>query len=347
MNQYGSMTRAGANSECLCDLRSDTVTRPDDAMRRVMAEAPVGDDVYGEDPSIIALETHLSDMLGKDSATFFPSGTQCNLAAVMSHCGRSDEIIVGDSYHIYCDEAAGASVLASVSMCPVRTEPDGSILPEIIQSAIKEDDDHYAHSRLLCLENTVGGQAIAMPRIKDGVAAARSAGLSVHLDGARFFNAISALDCDPAELAEPFDTISICLSKGLAAPVGSVLVGHADLIARARRIRKLLGGGMRQSGILAAAGLHALTHNVDRLAEDHQRAADLANYLNGLGIGLAVAQTNMVFLTPATHPDLQQKLAAHGIRIGGQSPTIRMVLHKDVDDTALAATKAAFERVIT
>ncbi|VAW25233.1 Low-specificity L-threonine aldolase [hydrothermal vent metagenome] len=341
MNQYAQMKHTGTAS-CVCDLRSDTVTSPDDAMRDAIANARVGDDVYEEDPSILQLEGEMAARLGKEAGLFFPSGTQSNLAAMMAHCARGDEIIVGKDYHVYSDEAAGASVLASISLCPVPTQPGGEIHPDIVAAAIKDDDVHYARTRLLCLENTVGGKAIPVDKMRAASAIAKENGLLVHLDGARIFNAISALECEAnqlvaKELASVADTISVCLSKGLGAPAGSVLVGDAPTIKRALRNRKILGGGMRQAGFLAAAGLYALEHNITDLMDDHKRATRLGKCLTDLAVGDVEVHTNMVFFTPA--PQHHAPLCAHmtnlGIRIGEQSPSIRLVLHRDVDDGAL------------
>lgn len=342
MSTYGEMTSApvpsgGANRR-ICDLRSDTVTQPDAAMRRAMAEAEVGDDVYGDDPSVNRLEAELAARLGKADAVFFPTGTQSNLAAILSHCGRGDEVIVGDRYHIYCDEAAGAAVLGGVSLFSVPTECNGGLSAAMVVGALKADDPHYVRSRLLCVENTVGGRAVSLKTISAATEAARTAGLAVHLDGARFFNATTALNCEPEDLAKVADTVSICLSKGLGAPVGSVLSGDSETMARARRNRKLLGGSMRQSGVLAAAGLYALEYNVEGLARDHERANGLASALNALNVGGVVSHTNMVFFKPANLDVavLRAHMLAKGILIGGQSPAIRMVLHRDIDDETLA-----------
>ena len=345
MSLYSGMTKSSTGNTPVCDLRSDTVTRPDDAMRAAIAAAEVGDDVYGDDPTALQLEAEMADRLGKEAAVFFPTGTQSNLAAVMAHCGRGDEVIVGDCYHINCDEAAGAAVLGSASLCAVPTEAGGEIHPDTIVAAIKDDDPHYARSRLLCLENTVHGRAIPIEKMQAASKAARDHGLAVHLDGARFFNAITALDCDAPTLAGTSDTVSICLSKGLGAPVGSVLVGDATTIAQARRNRKILGGGMRQVGVLAAAGLHALQNNTAGLTEDHRRAVLLEDALSALDVGAVRSDTNMVFFTPAAehHASLREHMAQAGILIGGQSPTIRMVLHRDVDDTRLDHVIEAFQ----
>ncbi|NOD77652.1 MULTISPECIES: low-specificity L-threonine aldolase [unclassified Ruegeria] len=344
MSLYGYVA-ADAGTNCICDLRSDTLTQPSARMREAMMSAPLGDDVYGEDSTVARLEQELAARLGKDAAVFFPTGTQSNLAAVMAHCERGDEMIVGDRYHLYCDEAAGVSVLAGVSMNPVSVSDDGGVDADKIVAAIKVDDPHYARSRLLSLENSVGGRVVPLDRIDAGVKVARDAGLAVHLDGARLFNAITALGCDAATLAAPFDTVSVCLSKGLGAPAGSVLVGPSEMMGQIRRNRKILGGAMRQSGMLAAAGLYALEHHVQELGGDHVRAARLAKALRETEIGEVTSQTNMVFLSPEPkdHAHLIAHMAGSGIKIGGQSPAIRMVLHRDVDDSALDAAICAFQ----
>ncbi len=344
MSLYGNMSATGDALGCICDLRSDTMTRPDDAMRAAISTAIVGDDVYSEDPSVTALEARMAQMLGKEAAVFFPTGTQSNLAAVMAHCGRGDEVIIGDSYHIHCDEAAGASVLAGVSMNAIATEPDGALSPALVAQNIKDDDPHYARSRLLCLENTVGGQVISLAKMQAAAQVAWKSGLSVHLDGARFFNAITVLGCQATDLAKCADTVSVCLSKGLGAPAGSVLLGRPALMNQARRNRKILGGAMRQAGVLAASGLFALDNNIPDLAQDHTRAARLANALRKLNVGDVKLGSNMLFFTPA--PEHHQPLGIHmsnaGVRIGGQSPAIRMVLHRDVTDEGLDTAIAAF-----
>ena len=344
MSVYSGMKAASPPANTICDLRSDTVTRPDAAMLRAIAGAEVGDDVYGEDPEVNRLQAETAELLGKEAGLFLPSGTQSNLVAVLSHCGRGDEVILGNAYHVFLHEAAGASVLGGVALCPVPVGPTGGVAPGDVTRAIKADDPHHPVSRLLSLENTVNGQAVPVADMRAATEAARAAGLSVHLDGARFFNAVTALGCAPADLAGLADTVSVCLSKGLGAPVGSVLVGPADLIARGLRLRKMLGGGMRQAGILAAAGRHALAHNRAGLTGDHTRAARLAKALGDLGVGQVSHATNMVFFTPAAggHADLRVALASQGIVIGGQSPSIRMVLHRDVDDAALDRAIAAF-----
>lgn len=338
MSAYGGMTlRDGRNVEVQCDLRSDTVTQPDAGMRAAMAAAEVGDDVYGDDPTVNRLEATMAERMGKEAGLYVSSGTQSNLLALLAHCRRGEEVIVGSEYHIYADEAAGASVLGGMSLCPVETESGGEIAPEVVRGAIKEDDSHYAVSRLLCLENTVHGRALSLDAMEAPAEVARAAGLSVHLDGARFFNAITALQCDATELSGVADTVSVCLSKGLGAPVGSVLSGPKDLIASARRYRKMVGGGMRQAGVLAAGGLYALEHQVPLLAADHARAGAFAAALRTLDVGGVDQRTNMVFFTPQAGDvdGLVDHLAGVGVRIGGQSPTIRLVVHRDADDVAL------------
>ncbi len=328
------MSNIGRKNSVICDLRSDTFTSPDDGMRKAMAEAIVGDDVYGEDPTVNALEIRLAEMLGKEGAVFFPSGTQSNLAALMAHCGRGDEIIVGKNYHVNWDEASGASVLAGISLWPVEIQEDGSISPDTILASIKEDDAHFARSRLVSLENTVGGKAIPLKTIKKSAQTARDANLSVHLDGARFFNAVLALSCSPRDLADCADSVSVCLSKGLGTPMGTVLVGSEKFIYSARRNRKILGGSMRQVGVIAAAGHYAIDNNISRLQEDHKRAFDFASALQSLNAGKVETGTNMVFFTPNDRKtnELRSYLEKQGIKIGDQSPSIRMVLHRDITD---------------
>lgn len=343
MNQYASAQNTSA-VPVICDLRSDTVTAPDTAMRAVMAEAEVGDDVYGEDPTVNRLEATLAERLGKEAGLFLTSGTQSNLVGMLSHCARGEEILTGRGYHIYKYEAAGASVLGGIALDPLDVAADGGLEPDAIRAAIKDiDDSHHAVTRLVGLENTHNGRAVSIARCQAAVDAARAAGLSVHLDGARFFNGVEALECSETDLAGLFDTVSICLSKGLGAPMGSVLVGPRDLIDRARRWRKMLGGGTRQSGILAAAGLYALEHNVARLGEDRMRAERLAQVLSAYG---DVAQaTNMIFFTPAggVTPALVTHMAKLGIQLSGATGTTRLVMHKDVTDEGLATAISGFE----
>ncbi|MGZ5206839.1 MAG: low-specificity L-threonine aldolase, partial [Caldimonas sp.] len=298
------------------DLRSDTVTRPTPTMRAAMALAPVGDDVFGDDPTVNALQEKIAAMLGKEAALFVASGTQSNLVAIMSHCGRGDEYIVGQAAHCYRYEAGGAAALGSVQPQPLDHETDGRLALERIAAAIKPDDSHFAKSRLLCLENTIGGKALPVAYLEEAAALAHRRGLATHLDGARLFNAAVKLGVPAREIAAPFDSVSVCFSKGLGAPVGSALVGSRPFIAAAHRWRKMVGGGMRQAGVLAAAAIHALDHHVDRLADDHALAARLAEGLAGLpGLAVEPPQTNMVFaeLASARVPGLAAHLASRGV----------------------------------
>jgi threonine aldolase len=313
-------------------------------MRAAMAKAVTGDDVYGEDPEVNRLEATLAALLGKEAGLFVASGTQSNLSAILAHCARGEEVLVGQPYHVCSAEAAGASVLGGVALHPLPTGPMGEIAAAAVTAAVKPDDPHFPVTRLLSLENTVSGQAIPLETLRAAAGAGREAGLSVHLDGARFFNAITALGCPPEELAALADTVSVCLSKGLGSPAGSVLVGPADLVARARRTRKMLGGGMRQAGVLAAAGLHALEHHVERLAEDHARAERLAGELAALEAGDVSHATNMVFFTPAPEDGgpLRAYLAERGIVVGAPAPALRLVTHLDVDGAALEAAIEGF-----
>jgi len=316
------------------DLRSDTVTQPSAPMRAAMAAADVGDDVYGEDPTVNRLETAAAAMLGKEAALFVASGTQGNLLGVMSHCERGDEYIVGQQGHTYKYEGGGAAVLGSIQPQPLDFEPDGTLDLNRVSAAIKPDDPHFARTRLLCLENTQGGKALPMDYLTRAHDFARARGLSLHLDGARVFNAAVKHGVDVREISRWFDTVSFCLSKGLGAPVGSVLCGSQQLIAKARRWRKVLGGGMRQAGVLAAAGLYALQHNVTRLREDHENARTLALGLSGIA-GLHVdygsSQTNMVYVTlePTLVEPLRQYLRQREMLIGTAHP-LRLVTHLDV-----------------
>ncbi|MEO7063177.1 MAG: low-specificity L-threonine aldolase [Dokdonella sp.] len=321
------------------DLRSDTVTRPTPAMREAMAAAPVGDDVYGEDPTVAKLEHRLADDLGFDAGLFVPSGTQSNLIALMSHCQRGDEYLVGMEAHTYKYEGGGAAVLGSIQPQPIVQAEDGSLPLAALAKALKPDDPHFARTRLLALENTWHGRVLPQDYVIAAAEWARSRELALHLDGARLFNAAVASGVSVRSLAAPFDSVTICLSKGLGAPVGSVLLGNAAFIQQAKRWRKMLGGGMRQSGILAAAALYALDHHVTRLAEDHARAARLAAGLRGIdGITVVSQSTNMVFIDvdPGRLRALEAHLQAHGVRASiGYLPNVRLVTHLDVDDAAI------------
>ena len=316
----------------MIDLRSDTVTRPTPAMRAAMAAAEVGDDVFGDDPTVNALQQRIAAMLGKEAALFLPSGTQSNLCALMSHCGRGDEYIVGQMAHTYRWEGGGAAVLGSIQPQPLAQQADGSIVLADIEAAIKPDDAHFARTRLLTLENTWGGQILPQDYVEAATALARLKGLATHLDGARLFNAAVASGLPVAEIARHFDSVSVCFSKGLGAPVGSALVGTHELLARAHRIRKMLGGGMRQAGVLAAAALHALDHHVDRLAQDHANARALAEGLQGLpGVTVQVPQTNILFvdLAPEKAAGVVDRLHAAGVWCTGLY-RLRFVTHLDV-----------------
>ncbi len=328
----------------MIDLRSDTLTQPSAGMREAMARAEVGDDVYGEDPSVNRLERLCAECLGKSAALFVSSGTQSNLLAILAHCGRGDEYIVGQDAHTYRFEGGGAAVLGSVQPQPLDMNVHGEMALEAIRSAIKPDDFHFARTRLLCLENTHSGGVVSPEYIADIRELADAHALALHLDGARLFNAGVALGRPPSGLAEPFDSVSICLSKGLGAPVGSVLVGSEALIARARRMRKMLGGGMRQAGIIAAGGIFALENNVDRLAQDHAHAAQIGEAVAArFGPQSCTVQTNMVHLSldPQRYQALAKALRAANVRVGRP----RWVLHLDVtppDVARVCATVAGF-----
>ena len=330
------------------DLRSDTVTRPTAAMREAMLAAEVGDDVYGEDPTVNALQQRLADELGFEAGLFVSSGTQSNLLALLAHCERGDEYLVGMDAHTYKFEGGGGAVLGSIQPQPIVQADDGSLPLERIEAAIKPLDPHFARTRLLALENTWHGHPLPLDYLGAAHALARKHGLGLHLDGARLFNAAVACAVPAREIARHFDTVSICLSKGLGAPVGSVLIGSPALIDKARRWRKVCGGGWRQAGILAAAGLYALDHHVVRLAEDHQRAAYLAGRLREIaGIDLLGQYTNMVFIdVPAARlRDLDAYLREAGIRISiGYLPTLRLVTHLDIDDDGIERTVEAFRQ---
>lgn len=313
------------------DLRSDTVTQPTPEMRRAMAEADVGDDVYGEDPSVNRLEAIAAERLGKEAALFVTSGTQANLAALLTHCGRGDEFIAGEEAHTYRAEGGGAAALGGIHSQTLDFDEDGTLDLDRVAAAIKPDDPHFPITRLLCLENTQSGKVLPLEYLARAKALADTRGIATHLDGARVFNAAVADDVDVSEIAQHFDSISFCLSKGLGAPVGSLLAGQRDFIAQARRWRKKLGGGMRQAGIIAAAGIHALEHHVERLAEDHANAERLAEGLRALlGEAAEVSQaTNMVLMRASSElmSDLSAELARHEIRFSARG---RLVTHLDV-----------------
>ena len=320
----------------MIDLRSDTVTRPTAAMRDAMTRADVGDDVFGDDPTVDALQQRVAALLGFEAALFVPSGTQSNLCALMAHCQRGDEYLVGQLAHTYRWEGGGAAVLGSIQPQPITQQADGSIALDDIEAAIKPDDPHFARTRLLALENTWGGVVLPLDYIAQATALARRRALATHLDGARLFNAAVATPGEPyanaRAIAAHFDSVSVCFSKGLGAPVGSALCGSREFIAKAHRLRKMLGGGMRQAGLLAAAALHALEHHVARLADDHAHARRLAAGLQDLpGVSVEVPQTNIVFvdLEPARAEGVVQRLAAAGLLCTGLY-RLRLVTHLDV-----------------
>ena len=335
------------------DLRSDTVTQPTPAMREAMLTAPLGDDVYGDDPSVLALEARIASLTGKQAALFMPTGTQSNLCALMAHCERGDEYLVGQNAHTYRYEGGGAAVLGSIQPQPLVQDAKGQMSLVDIAAAIKPDDAHFARTRLLALENTWNGQRMPMEYLQQAAALARQHGLAVHLDGARVMNA--AVDQAQANTSDAFtelraitdlfDSVSVCFSKGLGAPVGSALCGSKELIHKAHRVRKMLGGGMRQSGVLAAAALHALDHHVHRLSDDHALAKRLADGLRGLsGLTVRSAQTNIVFVDVADGrgPALLEHLRQANVLATGLIG-LRFVTHLDVDaqgiDHAIACVK--------
>ena len=345
------------------DLRSDTVTQPTPAMRTAMLAAPLGDDVFGDDPSVNALQEKIAGLLGFEAALFMPTGTQSNLCAILAHCQRGDEYIVGQQAHCYRWEGGGAAVLGSVQPQPLNHQPDGTLAVEDIEAAIKPDDAHFARTRLLTLENTLGGKLLPFKYVQQATALAAAHGLSRHLDGARLFNAAAAqaalsgtaiktdIEREARRIAQCFDSASVCFSKGLGAPTGSALCGSRDFIARAHRIRKMAGGGMRQAGLLAAAASHALDHHVERLAQDHALARRLADGLAGIdGLQVEPPQTNIVFVdligaAREKSAALLEHLAGHGIRATGLY-RLRFATHLDVDaagvDRATAAIRQFF-----
>jgi len=326
------------------DLRSDTVTQPTAGMREAMMSAPLGDDVLGDDPSVMHLQEKIADMLGFEAALFMPTGTQSNLCGILAHCQRGDEYIVGQKAHTYLWEGGGAAVLGSVQPQPLNHQADGSISLEDIESAIKPDDAHFARTRLLALENTIGGKLMPMSYIEQATQFARSKGLSTHLDGARLFNAAVAQAVqrgtdarkEAKAIASCFDSVSVCFSKGLGTPVGSALCGSKDFIYRAHRIRKMAGGGMRQAGLLAAAASYALDHHIDRLDEDHALMRDLASGLAGIpGVHMESPHTNILFIELSGSArdraaGLLEHLRSRGILATGLY-RLRFVTHLDVN----------------
>ncbi len=332
----------------MIDFRSDTVTRPTQAMRQAMASAEVGDDVYGDDPTVNGLEAYAADRFGFESALFTATGTQANLLAIMSHCGRGDEYLCGQSAHNYRYEGGGAAVLGSVQPQPIENEPDGSIDLNKARAAIKADDFHFAMTRLLSLENTIGGKVLSLDYQREARAFCDDHQLLLHLDGARVFNAAVKTGCDVTEITQHYDSVSVCLSKGLGAPVGSLLLGSEAFIKRATRLRKMLGGGMRQAGILAAAGRIALEQGPLRLHEDHDNAEHLTACLADipqLDINPAQTQTNIVYARCRSGhaAALRDTLAGQGILITAGDP-IRFVTHRDVSRQDVDQLVAAIKR---
>ncbi|MER0370503.1 low-specificity L-threonine aldolase [Vibrio vulnificus] len=317
------------------DFRSDTVTRPTPAMREAMANAIVGDDVYGDDPTVNELEAFAAKEAGFEAALFTTSGTQANLLGLMAHCERGDEYLCGQQAHNYRYEAGGAAVLGSIQPQPVENNPDGTLPFDKLAAAIKPDDSHFARTKLLSLENTINGKVLPLSYLQEARAFVDKHNLKLHLDGARVYNAATALDVPVRDISQYFDSMTICLSKGLGAPVGSLLLGSKEYIAKARRLRKMVGGGMRQAGILAAAGKLALTEQVAQLKVDHANAKALAQGLSelpGVHVNPDFVQTNIVFAKLDDSVDINtiaQKLAKESIIITPGNP-IRFVTHKDI-----------------
>lgn len=330
----------------IVDLRSDTVTRPSAGMRKAMMEAELGDDVFGDDPTVNRLQERAAEIFGFDAALLFPSGTQSNLAALMSHCQRGEEVILGSEAHSYRYEAGGVSVLGSIQPQAIPNRPDGTLDLAEVEAAIKPDDPHFARTRLLALENTITGRVLSRKYLEEAIALARRRNLSIHLDGARVFNAAAHLKIRAKDLCAGFDSVSSCLSKGLGAPAGTVLLGSKPFIETAKRARKILGGAMRQAGVIAAAGLYALENNTERLKTDHDNAERLARGLRELKLD-AAQNTNMVLVR--IPQEKAQQLADHlkkvQILVLPRAP-MRLVTHLDVDaagvDRAIGAFRSFF-----
>ena len=333
-------------SETPIDLRSDTVTRPTAAMRAAMASADVGDDVYGDDPTVNKLQAMTAELFGFEAALFAPSGTQSNLIGLLSHCGRGDEYLVGQEAHTYKYEGGGAAVLGSIQPQPLPQQADGSLSLSDIVAAIKPDDVHFAKTRVLALENTIGGRVLSRAYLNDATALARQHGLIAHLDGARICNAAVKQGLSMQAATAGFESVSVCLSKGLGAPVGSVLCGSKEMIHRALRWRKMLGGGLRQAGILAAAGVYALEHHIERLADDHDNATRLAKGLAEIdGLHVTTPDTNIVYVDIASAhcAALDRHLSDHGIT-ATVKPHMRMVTHLDISTQDVDHTVREFKR---
>ena len=344
--------------EARVDLRSDTVTLPSPEMRRAIHDAEVGDDVYGDDPTVNELEDKAAEMLGKEAGLFVTSGTQGNLVSMLAHCGRGDEVLVGDRSHIFSSEAGGASVLGGIFLYPIRTDRYGFLEPDVIRAATKPHDYHVPPTKLLCIENThnqMSGQPLTTAQTQAMADAGREGGMSIHIDGARIFNAAVSLGVDVAELAAPADSATFCLSKGLSCPIGSVVVGSSDFIARARRWRKMLGAGMRQVGVIAAAGIYSLDNMIERLEEDHVNAKKLAEGLaeiDGISVDPDNIHSNIVFFSipPGSAAAISANLKERGILVNPGDPMMRMVTHygissEDIDYT-LVAIQEHFQQAV-
>jgi threonine aldolase len=340
------------------DLRSDTVTKPTPEMREAMAEAEVGDDVFRDDPTLNRLEALAAGMLGKEAAIFVPSGTMGNLLALLVHCQRGEEVIVGNQSHIYLNEAGGMSALGGIQPCPVPNQADGSLLLDDILASIRTEDVHHPITRLICLENTqniCGGVPLTADYTRQVSELAHQNGLLLHVDGARIFNAAVAQDVSARDLVDPADSVMFCLSKGLAAPVGSILAGSQTFISRARHIRKMLGGGMRQAGVLAAAGIVSLEKMTKRLAEDHDRARKLAQGLrqiDGLAVDRESPHTNMVYMNLAdgvgkNTAQVSEIMRSYGVLLDAENNRrFRLVTHYEIDDEAVDRTVDSFRQVL-
>jgi threonine aldolase len=339
------------------DLRSDTVTKPTPAMREAMAKAPVGDDVYGEDPTVNRLQAMAAERLGKEAALFVPSGTMGNLASMLAHCGRGDEVIMGDRSHTFAHEQGGLASLGGIVPHTIPNQPDGTLLLDDIEGAIRRDDPHNPRSRLVNLENThnaCNGTPVSPDYVAEVAALAHKHGLRVHVDGARIFNAAVALGVPVSALVKDVDSVTFCLSKGLSAPVGSVICGSADFIHEALRARKVLGGGMRQAGIIAAAGIVALETMVDRLAEDHEQARRLAEGFAELpGVDVGPQHTNIFYFSlteasPWDGAELAAELKARGILLPNRGPrSFRVVTHYWVSDEDVQTVLDAMREILS
>ena len=341
------------------DLRSDTVTQPTPEMREAMAEAEVGDDVFRDDPTVNRLEELASEMLGKESALFVPSGTMGNLLALLVHCQRGDEVIVGNQSHVFLNEVAGMSALGGIQPCAVQNQPDGTLSLDDIRASIRSEDVHHAITRLVCLENTqniCGGVPLTVEYTRSVGELAHENGLSLHVDGARIFNAAVAQNLDIKDLVEPADSVMFCLSKGLASPIGSMLVGSQKFIARARHLRKMLGGGMRQVGVIAAAGIISLEKMTKRLGDDHARAKKLADGLRhvpGLVVDAGSPYTNMVYMNLSADAKLNssqivEQMKTRGILLDAENTQrFRLVTHYWIDEQGVEKTVQSFREVLS